>query len=399
MSSIMKSAALIKSIKRRGFIPESQETFTNDDFLEMATEKINIKLMSQLMEARGDYLVYHEDIPLVEGIQEYTIPNRAHGDKLREASIVDSNGKTVRELTQIEMDELSDYHSDYSTYTHLTPFYLQNNTLVLIATNYAPDTFIRMYFYLRPNKLVLEARAATAATVVSSTEVDTIAPLSGTITNIAVGGIITSASHGLTSGDKVVIAGTDSTPSLNGTQTVTVIDANTFSVPVSVTIAGTIGSFDLAADVTVISSVNFPKHFVSDLLFDIVSHTSPNKIKIYNIAANSVNNSLKTLSFRTSDITKNNIVQIVKGNFITSAEETIVPNIPTEFHPLLAQMVSVMCMEGMADEAQKKSANDTLKEMERDILKIITNRVEGAPKKIKNRNGTLQATFRNKRRM
>lgn len=49
--------------------------------------------------------------------------------------------------------------------------------------------------------------------------------------------------HGLTSGDKVFFSGSNSTPSINGVQTVTVISPTTFSIPVNVTVAGTAGTF------------------------------------------------------------------------------------------------------------------------------------------------------------
>lgn len=49
--------------------------------------------------------------------------------------------------------------------------------------------------------------------------------------------------HGLTTGDKVLFSGSNSTPSINGEQTVTVLTPTTFSVPVNVTVAGTTGSF------------------------------------------------------------------------------------------------------------------------------------------------------------
>lgn len=48
--------------------------------------------------------------------------------------------------------------------------------------------------------------------------------------------------HGRTTGDMVFITGSDSTPSLDGARTVTVISATEFSVPVNVTAAGTTGS-------------------------------------------------------------------------------------------------------------------------------------------------------------
>lgn len=390
MSSILKSTDLIRSIKRRGFIPESQETFSPDNFLEIATEKINIDLMSDLMDARGDFLVYHEDFTLSDSI-EYPIPDRAHGNKLRDAAIVDEQGRVIRELTQITLDELSDYQSDYSAYNTIDPFYLQNNMVMLVNKPSNVGKSLRMYFYMRPNKLVLEARAATTTTLSKVIEIDTISPKTGAITSI-IDSTVISPAHGLSSGDIVTIAGTDSAPAVDGNYVVTVIDADSFTIPATVVTPGTNGSWSLATEVYTFSSLNFPKHFTSDISFDVVSSTSPNQIKLYNLTANTVNNSLKTLSFRVSDVG----TKLLKGDYVTKAEETIVPNIPTEYHPLLAQMVSVSCMESMADEQQKQSANATLKEMEKKILKIVSNRVEGAPKKIKNRYGALNQSIRSR---
>lgn len=54
----------------------------------------------------------------------------------------------------------------------------------------------------------------------------------------------TSKPHGLTTGQKVLIAGVaTSSPTINGERTATVVDATHFSVPVNVTTAGTGGSF------------------------------------------------------------------------------------------------------------------------------------------------------------
>jgi hypothetical protein len=52
---------------------------------------------------------------------------------------------------------------------------------------------------------------------------------------------ITSAGHLLTSGEKIFIYNTDSTPAIQGEYEVTVTGANTFTIPVDVTVAGTTG--------------------------------------------------------------------------------------------------------------------------------------------------------------
>lgn len=63
----------------------------------------------------------------------------------------------------------------------------------------------------------------------------------GTITAISEANptIVTSAAHGLLTGRVILIDSSDSTPSINGEYTVTVIDANRFSIPIQVTILGT----------------------------------------------------------------------------------------------------------------------------------------------------------------
>lgn len=380
MSSILDSNKLISSIKRRGFIPRSQETFSNDDFLEMATEEINLGLMQQLIDARGDYLVYYTDVPMVDGKTKYPIPNRAHGNKLRNAKVIDENENVLYELTQVDMDESNNYQR--------SSFYMQNDSVVMHEDSINVTHSIRMWFYMRPNKLVLNARAGVMSQLSSTAEVDNLSPLTGAITAISIAdeAVITSTAHGLTSG-KVILTGTDSTPSANGTYTITVIDANTFSIELTTTIVGTTGSWAKALDVYVATVATVPTHFTSALKYDVVGAESPNKIIHFNIYPNAINTNLKTISFSAADAP-----DLVVGDYITKAEETIVPNIPTELHPIVAQRVAVACLEAMGDEQNKQSAERQLAKMEKASSKIISNRVEGANKKIKNRFGTLNAS-------
>lgn len=400
MSSILNTTELIRSIKRRAFIPKDQRTFQDEDFLEMATEEINIGLMDQLIIARGDYLVYHIDLPLDPSVKEYAIPARAHGNKLRDVVIVDSNFKVVQELSQISLDEQfdEDGYYNYNTIAYNT-FFIENNMVVLNQDNIEANYYLRMYFYMRPNKLVPVARGATVQSFSTTYEVDNISPLSGLITNISATNpiVITSANHGLVSNDKIQITGSDSTPSVDGNYTVTYIDENNFSVesfdvePV-VTLLGTTGNWAKLVEVYSIQLDVVPKHFSTSIQYDVTEGISPNKIKYYNIYANSLNLVTKVITFP-----KSSVLELSTGDYFTLMQESIVPNVPTEYHPIIAQRVAVACLEAMGDEQHKTSAERKLAQMEKAVLRIVTNRVEGAPKKIKNRHGTLRQT-RNIRR-
>jgi len=60
--------------------------------------------------------------------------------------------------------------------------------------------------------------------------------------------VVNVTAHGLETGDHVTISGSNSTPTLNGARVVTVTDANHFTVPVNVTVAGTAGTVTFVSD-------------------------------------------------------------------------------------------------------------------------------------------------------
>lgn len=65
--------------------------------------------------------------------------------------------------------------------------------------------------------------------------------------------VVTSASHGLTSGDTIYIVNSNSTPTIDGEREVTVTGANTFTIPVNVTTAGTRGEWLSAAEQQIVT--------------------------------------------------------------------------------------------------------------------------------------------------
>jgi hypothetical protein len=73
----------------------------------------------------------------------------------------------------------------------------------------------------------------------------TIAPI--TAISIANPTHITSTAHGLSTGNQIIISGSNSTPNIDGIYTITRLDANTFTIPVNVTVAGSTGGWILTS--------------------------------------------------------------------------------------------------------------------------------------------------------
>lgn len=99
---------------------------------------------------------------------------------------------------------------------------------------------------LRNSLVALAAKLDADTNIVTSNFSSLIGSKSGTATLIDSGEVatITSAAHGLIDGRIVRITSSDSSPSIDGTYSVTVIDANTFTVPVFVKIPGTTATWE-----------------------------------------------------------------------------------------------------------------------------------------------------------
>ncbi len=154
---------------------------------------------------------------------------------------------------------------------------------------------------------------------------------------------------------------------------------------------------DLVPAITSIDTVNglltlsfFPEAFSDALLFDFIGAKTPNKILSYDKNKVSVNRSAKTIIFAADDIPS----KLKIGDYVTVSEETVVPNIPTEYHPVLAQAAAVYILEALGDTEGLQNALRKLDTMEKGVMQLTDDRVEGAPRKINQRHTTLVSSLR-----
>lgn len=300
---VLTSSELIRSIKRRAMLPSDQNTFTDEDFLEMLNEEIQYFGVPHLLRTHEEYLLTSQDFPIEEGKNKYEIPYRALGNKLRDVSYVSDN--QIFELSRISIEDLPDYNN-YGTSRYSQAFYVENNKIALLGEVPVNDVEIRMHFYLRPNSFVLENKA------------------------------------------------------------------------------GKIQDIDTTTGVVTLET--FPDAFSSVPVMDFVKHKSPNTILDYDIQPTAVNSTTRTVTFTPTDLPDDLLV----GDYLNAAQETIVAQLPVELHAILAQRVAVAALEALGDTEGAQVAQKKLEMMEKSSNDIIDNRVEGAPEKITNRHGTLR---------
>ena len=134
--------------------------------------------------------------------------------------------------------------------------------------------------------------------------------------------------------------------------------------------------------------------FSGDVEYDIIGKRTPNKIKKYDIEPQGINTgSSGSITFLKSDI-QYTPGEIIVGDYVTLAEQSPVPNIPTEMHPVLAQACAVHILEALGDSEALANAERRLQKMAKSVQSLVDDRVELAPKKIKPRHGALSSILR-----
>lgn len=135
----------------------------------------------------------------------------------------------------------------------------------------------------------------------------------------------------------------------------------------------------------VIQFTSVPNTFTSLTEVDFVQNKNPNKILAFDISIQSVNISQRMITLEPNSIPK----RLTVGDWVCFPDTSPYPNIPTELHPLLAQSAAVFILEAMGDNENLGQARATLQKMQMSVQKLLDDRVEGAPRKIKSRHGFL----------
>lgn len=161
---------------------------------------------------------------------------------------------------------------------------------------------------------------------------------------------------------------------------------------------GVISSIDRVGDGTIgsvtLSNITFPQNLTPGTLVDFLQVKPNFRTYSYDISIQTVNPTTNQVFINLTDIPES--LQI--GDHIATAGECIIPQMPVELHPMLAQAVACRILEAQGDVNNLKAANAKLTEMESNLFTLIDQRTEGNPQKINNQNGIIARSKINYRR-
>lgn len=155
---------------------------------------------------------------------------------------------------------------------------------------------------------------------------------------------------------------------------------------------GAITSIDRSTGVIQLSAM--PTDFTLTQLFDLIKLKSPNKTLKFDITPVSINNTSKTITLNVADIPD----ALAIGDQIALATQCSVPQIPSDFHVILAHRVAMRCLEAMGDLENLQAGNAKLAEFEQKLKVLSDNRVDDSPRKIVPRHASIRSGLTRGRR-
>lgn len=137
-----------------------------------------------------------------------------------------------------------------------------------------------------------------------------------------------------------------------------------------------------------------PTHFSTSLEYDFYSVESPHLPLAIDKSISALDSTNGILTFTASDLPSD--LQV--GDHVAKANESCIPQIPSDLHTMLASRVAELILDVQGDEAGLKSNKLRNNEYELKANTLIDERVDDSPTKLVNRNSLLRQGVYKKRR-
>ena len=144
---------LLDRIAVKAALPAGQETYTQEEILDLANQELLSTILPEILRTREDYYLTSDVITVGNNRELYPMPLRAIAGKVNDIQLLDNDGRINRSLPRITTAEIRDSETG-----SIDAFYFQG---AYIGIHPAPETEqkLKVSYYARPSSLVLPEKA------------------------------------------------------------------------------------------------------------------------------------------------------------------------------------------------------------------------------------------------
>lgn len=148
---------LVDDVKALSILPDSQLLLDPEEILRMMNFQMRASLVPLIDSAAEEFFVHYEDIDYDSSVNEYGIPTRAVGTKLRDVVFVDSAGNEVA-IPRLRPEQIkTGYQYGIGYNFGMYGFFLKDQSVVLFIGNPSGTSSyptLRLKFFRRPSDCV-----------------------------------------------------------------------------------------------------------------------------------------------------------------------------------------------------------------------------------------------------
>lgn len=380
---------LIAAVKRNMSFPTAQVTFSDDDILQFANDELFLTQVPSVMQYHEDYFTFQgDDIALVINKSKYDIPYRAIGLKLNDVYYVDQQG-SLRELSFVQPTDRAFFQSNEGNLSTPYHFYIQANQVVMTPDiGEGANGSLRFIYYLRPNNLVPNSRAAICQGFSKEVTIDNTTLIAGD--NFTIGSLILVANTDFAIGATSQATANNLSIAINNSDDFTATVTSNIVTVAYEALNTTISSSNSAAiSIESLQGIVFdqvPANITNGSLIDFLKLKGGHRT--YKIDTKLGKNvvAATVVKFNFNDIPN----EFEPGDYICTQFECIIPQIPSDLHTLLAERTVARILEAQGDLQGLQAANAKIGQLEARQATLLENRVDGSPRKILNRTSLLR---------
>lgn len=145
------ASELLADVRRKAMLPSATGTgFTDADLLAQADAEVE-RLSQRLLSVNEEYFVTYADIPLVANQQAYRLPDRNIGGRVRDITLLLGNAQI--NMTRLEPEQLVRFTNNASGLP--MAFYMEAGAINLIPIPSGGSATMRVRYYTKPSKLTV----------------------------------------------------------------------------------------------------------------------------------------------------------------------------------------------------------------------------------------------------
>lgn len=389
----LTSDDLVETIKLNSAFPISQVTFSDEELLKFANHELFLAQVPSVLQYHEDYFSFRETVPMKPNKVRYDIPYRAIGNKIYDVYYIEPIGKLLRKLNLIDSADKAFFQFNNNGYITPAHYYIEANQIVLTSEigDQINGSLIFVY-YLRPNNLVPNSRAATCTGFTREITVSNTGLIAGDYLTIAdttyVAGGVGANSFAIGATDTATATNLSQAINLQGDHTATITN-NIVTVHYDLLTNTVTSSNSTSIAIDTMQGIEFdqvPSNITNGSLVDFLKKKGGHRTYSFDIKLGKNVVSSNIIKFKTADIPED----FEPEDYVCSQFECIIPQIPSDLHSLLAERTVARILEAQGDLAGLQAANAKITSLEAGQATMVQNRVEGSPRKVFNRNGLLR---------